>query len=206
VRAAPEVLPADHGGAGAERAPGIALGVRDHRHDVPHVEVLRQHDFLAGTVRHLHRGNRIAQRLHRPVLDPAWVLDVEELGDAFGAGEDVVADPRVRVALDPVEEEGSAAVEVLLDRGDLEVRIDLHIGADQLADGLEVLEGRAQAPDVLLHAAPSGDRTLSRSVPRPSGPARSVGSDTAPVAARRQGAAADDTDRGDVERARMRPR
>ena len=185
VRAAPEVLAANDRGAGAERAPGIAVGVRDHRHDVPHVDVLGQHHFLAGAVLHLDRRQRIAQRLDDLVLELSRIVDVQEPGDPLGAREDVVADARVRIALHLVEEQGGAAVEVLLDRRDLEVRVDLHVGADQLADGLEVLERRAKARDVLLRRTPRFIGPLPgailRRAPRaPSRPRRRAGRDPRP--------------------------
>src|SRR4030095_8352192 len=95
----------------------------------------------------------------------------QEPGDPLGAREDVVADARVRVALDLVEEEGSAAVEVLLDRRDLEVRSDLHVGADELADRLEVGKRRAEARDVLFHRTDTapGPRAPSRPLRRRAG-------------------------------------
>src|SRR5436190_1078972 len=83
-------------------APAVAVGVGDHRDDVPHVEALREHDFLAGPVLHLDRRQRIAQRLHDLVLEVLRVVDVQQPRDARGAREDVVADPRVRIALDLV--------------------------------------------------------------------------------------------------------
>src|SRR5438445_1159008 len=55
VRAAPEMLAAHDRGAGAERAAGVAVGVRDHGHDVPHVDVLRDHHVLTGPVLDLDR-------------------------------------------------------------------------------------------------------------------------------------------------------
>src|SRR2546426_11575499 len=168
------MLAADDRRAGAERAPGIAVGVRDHGDDVPHVEAPREHHFLAGSVLHFHGRQGITQGLDDLVLEVSRVVDVQELGDALGVREDVVADARVRVALHLVEEQGRASVEVLLDRRDFEVRIDLHVRGDQLADGLEVLERRAKAPDVLLHPTPPrgdtapGPRAPSR--PRRRGP------------------------------------
>src|SRR2546430_15313079 len=93
-------------------------------------------------------------RLDDLVLELLRVVDVEQAGDARGAREDVVADPRVRIALDLVEEQGGAAVEVLLDRRDLEMGIDLDVGGDQLADCVEILECRAKTGDVLLHRCP----------------------------------------------------
>src|SRR5262249_14948007 len=94
-------------------------------------------------------------------------------------------DPRVRIPLDLVEQERGAAVEVFLDRGDLEVRIDFHVGGDELTDGVEVLEGRAQTRDVLLQRASSVIQTRPSSA---RGKAPSIGSDTAPRGRRRQGA------------------
>ena len=46
-----------------------------------------------------------------------------------------------------VEEHGAAAVEVLLEAGDLEVGIDLTVGLDQVTLQLEPLEGRAKIGD-----------------------------------------------------------
>ena len=74
--------------------------------------------------------------------------------DALGAGEDVVADARVRIALHLVEEQRGAAVEVLLDRGDLEMGIDLDVGGYQLAGRFQVPQfhgvfgGGSQTPPV----------------------------------------------------------
>src|SRR2546425_141748 len=108
------------------------------------------------------------------VLELLGIVHVQEPRDAVAAREDVVADTRVRVPLHLVEQQGGASVEVLLDRRDFEVRIDLHVRGDQLADGLEVLERRAKAPDVLLHPTPPrgdtapGPRAPSR--PRRRGP------------------------------------
>ena len=66
------------------------------------------------------RGSRSAST--DLVLERSRIVDVEEPGDALGAREDVVADARVRVALHLVEEQGGAAIEVLLDGRDLEMR------------------------------------------------------------------------------------
>src|SRR5262249_23159552 len=88
--------------------------------------------------------------LHGLELELARVVHVEEPGDPLGGRVDVVADPRVRIALDLFPEQGSATVEVLLDGGDLEVGIDLHVGRDQLAVLLQVFQGAAPAGDVFF--------------------------------------------------------
>src|SRR4029450_9460798 len=96
--------------------------------------------------------------------------------DALGAREDVVADARVRIALHLVEEQGRAAVEVLLDRGDLEGGIDPGGGGDQLAGGLQVREGRPKARDVLLHRTrpPIGLLPGGDTAPRALAPSRAL--------------------------------
>src|SRR5207237_10468843 len=113
----------------------------------------------------------VAARLDGSVLEVAGIVDVEEARDALGAREDVVADARVRIALDRVEEQRGAAVEVLLDGRDFEMGVHLDVGGDELADRVEIVEGRAQAGDVLLHRLLRGSDTA----PAPTGSSRLPG-------------------------------
>ena len=50
----------------------------------------------------------------------------------------------VRLALDVVEQDRTAAIHVLLQAGDLQVGIDLLVGLDQFAGGAQPFQGRAQ--------------------------------------------------------------
>src|SRR5438445_1953683 len=170
------MLAAHDRGAGAERAAGVAVGVRDHGHDVPHVDVLGDHHVLTGPVPDLDRRQRGAKRLDDLVLELWRIVDGQELRDAVGAREDVVADAGVGIALYLVEEQCGAAVEVLLDRRDLEVRIDLDVGGDQLAGGLQIFKGRAKTRDVLFHGGDTPPPTPAPSrPPRPATRARRGG-------------------------------
>jgi len=78
-------------------------------------------DLLAGRVLHHDGRQRLADGLHGLELELARVVHVEEPGDPLGGRVDVVANARVRIALDLLPEQRRAAVEVLLDGGDLEV-------------------------------------------------------------------------------------
>jgi len=91
--------------------------------------------FLARrlVLRNLHRLERMRQRV-RELLHPVGIArPAEHAVDHRHVAEQIGNDAMVRLALNVVEQHGTAAVHVLLQPGDLQVRIDRLVGLDQFA-------------------------------------------------------------------------
>jgi hypothetical protein len=121
-------------------------GVAD-RHD-PLVDVvgLLDHVLLARrlALRNLHRRERMRQRMGEPPGALHVVGPAEHLVDDVHVAEQVGDDAVVRLARHVVEEHRAAAVHVLLQAGDLEIRVDRLVGLDQVAFGPQPVEHRAK--------------------------------------------------------------
>ena len=76
------------------------------------------------------------------------VLPTEHLVDDVHVAEQVGDDPVVRFALDVVKEDWAAAVHVLLQPGNLEIRIDRLIGFDQIALRLQPFQRFPKIDDI----------------------------------------------------------
>ena len=117
-----------------------------------HVEVVGDDLLLAGRLARWHLDRLqgavhglgdLADAVHRS-------LEAEHLVDDVQVREEIGDRPRVRLALDAVEQEDRSAVEVLLQPRDLQVGVDLHVGLEHVALGLEELERTAERGDVRL--------------------------------------------------------
>ena len=89
----------------------------------------------------LHRMRERMRDLSRPV-DRA--LEAEHPVDDVDVGEEVRDRPRVRFALDAIEEKHRTAIEMFLQAGDLEVGIDFDTGRQHITLSIEELERLAQ--------------------------------------------------------------
>ncbi len=135
VGAAIELVEADAADAGADGQLGLVYGVPDRHH--VRVDVLRiEHDVL------LHRRvglgddlglERLAERRRDMTGARDVILPAKHLVDDVHVAEQVGDHPVVRLALDVVEHHRAAAVHVLLQAGDLKVRVDRLVGLDQIA-------------------------------------------------------------------------
>ena len=72
------------------------------------------------------------------------ILPAEHLVDDVHVAEQIGDDPVVGLAFDVVEHNRTAAVDVFLQAGDFEIRIDRLVGLDQVALRLEPLQRAAQ--------------------------------------------------------------
>jgi hypothetical protein len=75
------------------------------------------------------------------------VSPAKHLVDDVDVAEEIRYHPAVRLTLDLVEQDGAAAVQVLLQTGDLEIGIDLFVGFDEVTLGLEPLQCASQIRD-----------------------------------------------------------
>ncbi len=146
VGAALELRAGDAADAGADGKLGLVGGVADRHH--PFVDVVRLVDdeFLARrlALRDLHRRNRMRQRVRQLLHPLGIVLPAEHAVDDRHVAEQIGDDAMIGLALDVVEQHRTAAVHVLLQAGDLEVRIDFLVGLDQFAGGAQPFQRRAQ--------------------------------------------------------------
>ncbi len=146
VGAAIELRAGDAADAGADGELGLVGGVTDRHH--PFVDVVRLLDdeFLARrfALRDLDRLERMRQRVRQLPHALGVVFPAEHAVDDRNVAEQIGDDPVVRLALDVVEQDRTAAVHVLLQAGDLQVGIDLLVGLDQFAGGAQPFERRAQ--------------------------------------------------------------
>ncbi len=135
VGAAIELVEADAADARADGQLGLIRGVPDRHHVF--VDVLGVHDDVL-----LNRGfalvddfrlERMRQRVGELAHALGIVLPAEHLVDHLDIAEQVGDDAMMGLALDGVEQCRAAAVEMLLQAGNLEVGIDLPGGLDQIA-------------------------------------------------------------------------
>jgi hypothetical protein len=109
--------------------------VPDRHHVLVHVVGLLDHVLLARRValRDLHRLERVRERIGQLAGALDVVLPAEHLVDDVHVAEQVGDDAMIGLALDVVEQGRTAAVEMLLQPGDLEVGIDRLVALDQIA-------------------------------------------------------------------------
>ncbi len=151
VRPAVEILARDHAVAGADRVFRLEFGVADGDDVLIDVgRVLDDHFLARGLVlADLDRRQRVLERVGELARAVDVVLPAEHLVDDVHVAEQVGHDPVVGPALDVVEQDGTTAVQVLLDRRDLQIRVYLDVGLDQVAFGLEPLERAPKVHDQL---------------------------------------------------------
>jgi hypothetical protein len=146
VRAAIEFRAGDAADGGAHRELGLVGGVAD-RHDVL-VHVLRILDdvLLARrlALRDLDRLERMAERIGELLHALGIVLPAEHLVDDLDVAEQVGEHAVIGLAFDIVEQHRTATIHVLLQAGNLEVRIDRLVGLDQVALLAQPFQRRAQ--------------------------------------------------------------
>ena len=95
-----------------------------------------------------HRLERLAERLRDLARALDIVLPAEHLVDDVHVAEQVGDDPVIRLALDVVEQDRAAAIQVLLQPGHLEIRIDRLVGFDQIALRLQPFQRFPQIHDI----------------------------------------------------------
>ena len=146
VGAALELLAGDAADAGTDRQLGLIGGVPDRHHVFVDVVRLARHVLLARrfALRNFHRLERMRKRISELRHPLGIVLPAEHLVDDRHVAEQVGDDAMIGLALDVVEQDRAAAVHVLLQAGDLKVRIDFLVGLDQVAVGAQPIERRAQ--------------------------------------------------------------
>ena len=146
VGAALELRAGDAADAGADGELGLVGGVADRHH--PFVDVVRLLDdeLLARrlALRDLDGLDRMRQRVGELPHPLGVVLPAEHAVDDRHVAEQIGDDAVVRLALDVVEQHRATAVHVLLQAGDLEIRIDLLVGLDQFARRAQPFQRRAQ--------------------------------------------------------------
>ena len=152
VAAAVEVGPDDDAVAAADGPLRLELGVAD-RHDVlVDLEVVGDDLLLAGRVvlRDLHRGQGMGERVSQFAGPRHRRLPAEHPVDDIHVGEQVRDRPRGGVPFDVFEQDRTAAVQLLLHAGHLEVRIDRRVGFQEQILLLEPLQRAAQRLETAL--------------------------------------------------------
>jgi len=81
------------------------------------------------------------------------VLPAEHAIDDRHIAEQIGDDAMVRLAFDVVEEDRTASIHVLLQAGNLKVRIDFLVGLDQLAGCAQPFQRAAQIEGLVRHRA-----------------------------------------------------
>jgi hypothetical protein len=130
----------------------LVRGVPDRHQVLVHVLWRLDHVLLAGSLvlGDLNRLERMAERIGE-LLDPLGIiLPAEHLVDHLHVAEQVGQDTVMRFAFDIAEQNRTAAIHVLLQTGDFEVRIDGLVSLDQIALLAQPIERAAQIGGMLL--------------------------------------------------------
>ena len=151
VGAAVEILSGDDPVARTHGQFRFVFGVTDRNHEFVDVGRVLDHHLLARRLvaADLDRRQRMLQSPSQLAGAVGVVLPTEHLVDDVHVGEQIGDDAMIGLVLDVVEEDRTSAVQVLLDRCDLEIRIHLGVGFDQVAFLLEPFEGASQVDDQL---------------------------------------------------------
>ena len=103
-------------------------------------------------LRDLDRLERMAERIGELLHALGVILPAEHLVDDFDVAEQVGEHAVIGLAFDIVEQHWTAAIHVLLQSGDLEVRVDRLVGLDQVALLAQPFQRRAQIGCMMLVA------------------------------------------------------
>ena len=145
VRAAVEVFAGDQAVAGADGQLGLDVGVAD-RHDV----VVGFGRFLVNLFLHRRvflidddRRNRMRDRVGQFSGPIGVIFPAEHLVDDVHVAEQVGDAAMLGLALDVVEKDRAAAVQLFLDAGDFQIGVDFFVGDDDVPFFLHPLDRAA---------------------------------------------------------------
>ena len=154
VGAAIEFRSGDAADGGAHGELGLVGGVTDRHHVLVHVLRILDDVLLARrlVLRDLDRLERMAERIGELLHALGVVLPAEHLVDDLDVAEQVGEHAVIGLAFDIVEQDRAAAIHVLLQSGDFEIRIDRLVGLDQVALLAQPFQRRAQIGCMMLVA------------------------------------------------------